>query len=119
MLEQFQRLGIQAATQKYQFSLPFLRHEGTNTYGILRAPRGDGTEALVLSADWDAQGTSNSNGVGLLVSLAEHFSGGAHWAKDIIFLITDGGLPAHYAWLTAYHHSQPLPGIGTLFAWRY
>ncbi|KAJ9068914.1 Glycosyl phosphatidyl inositol protein transamidase complex subunit [Entomophthora muscae] len=111
VLEQFDKLGIKAATQNYQFSLPYLNRKGVNTYAILRAPRGDGTEALVLSADWESQGAGNSNGVGLMLSLAEHFSSGTHWAKDIIFLITEGGLPAHYAWLSAYHQSQPLAGI--------
>ncbi|KAI0232493.1 Glycosyl phosphatidyl inositol protein transamidase complex subunit, partial [Massospora cicadina] len=53
-----------AAVQKYRLDLPYLHQEGVNTYAILRAPRGDGTEALVLSASWESQ-SDNSNGNGV------------------------------------------------------
>ena len=47
---------------------------GTNVYGILRAPRGDATEAIVLSTSWKTiEGTVDLGGVSLLMSLARYF----------------------------------------------
>jgi glycosylphosphatidylinositol transamidase len=47
---------------------------GTNVYGILRAPRGDATEAIVLSSSWRTiDGQIDVGGVALLMSLAGYF----------------------------------------------
>jgi GPI-anchor transamidase subunit GAA1 len=47
---------------------------GTNVYGILRAPRGDATEAIVLSSSWKTDdGLVDIGGVALLMSLAGYF----------------------------------------------
>ena len=47
---------------------------GTNIYGILRAPRGDATEAIVLSTCWrTSDGRIDLGGVSLLMSLAGYF----------------------------------------------
>lgn len=47
---------------------------GTNVYGILRAPRGDATEAIVLSTSWKTEdGLVDVGGVSLLMSLAGYF----------------------------------------------
>jgi len=47
---------------------------GTNVYGILRAPRGDATEAIVLSTSWKTvEGEIDIGGVSLLLALAGYF----------------------------------------------
>ena len=47
---------------------------GTNVYGILRAPRGDATEAIVISTSWRTIGGQvDIGGVALLMSLAGYF----------------------------------------------
>lgn len=48
--------------------------EGTNVYGILRAPRAPRTEALVLSAPCSPD-DQNNQAVGLLLGLAQYFRG--------------------------------------------
>ena len=76
---------------------------GTNVYGVLRAPRGDGTESLMLSAPWSmADGRSNTAGVALLLALAAHFTASNFWAKDVIVLLYDGPAGMH-RWLEEYH----------------
>lgn len=47
---------------------------GTNVYGILRAPRAASTESLVLTVPCGSDAT-NSQAVGLLLTLAAHFRG--------------------------------------------
>lgn len=43
-------------------------------YGILQAPRGDATEAIVLVAAWKSmEGELNRNGVALALTLARYF----------------------------------------------
>ena len=47
---------------------------GTNVYGVLRAPRGDATEAIVLSTSWKTvEGEIDIGGVSLLMALAGYF----------------------------------------------
>ena len=44
-------------------------------YGILRAPRGDATEAVVLAAALEnADGLPNASGVALALTLARYFT---------------------------------------------
>ncbi len=51
--------------------MPFLVQ---NIYGILQAPRGDATEAIVLVAAWDTvEGHFNRNGVALALALVRYF----------------------------------------------
>lgn len=71
-----QRLHLKTGQQRYdlpekQFGIGA---NGTNVYGILRAPRGDATEAIVLSASWRTiDGKIDVGGVSLLLSLAGYF----------------------------------------------
>ncbi|KAJ2771669.1 Glycosyl phosphatidyl inositol protein transamidase complex subunit [Coemansia nantahalensis] len=77
---------------------------GANVHGILRAARSDSVEALVVAAAWaTAENATNVNAVRLLAGLAQYASEQVHWAKDIIFVVTDGGEPGIEAWLRAYH----------------
>lgn len=60
--ESFISLGIQAATQSYTFGGANL--SGTNAYAILRAPKTDGAEAVVVSASWDSRALEEDEGNG-------------------------------------------------------
>ncbi|GAA5846836.1 hypothetical protein JCM3766R1_004665, partial [Sporobolomyces carnicolor] len=108
----FDKLGYDsAARQRYSFKLS--RNSsvtGTNTYAILRAPKTDGAEALVLSASWlsrarDANGERriNTRGVSTVLALANYMKKYSMWSKDIIFLISDGHIDGTQAWLDSYH----------------
>jgi hypothetical protein len=73
LLQSFQ---LKTALQYYQLSesAAGIGVNGTNVYGILRAPRGDATEAIVLSASWKtSDGRVDVGGVALLMSLAGYF----------------------------------------------
>ena len=73
LLQSFQ---LKTARQYYQLSesVAGIGINGTNVYGILRAPRGDATEAIVLSASWTTStGRVDVGGVALLMSLAGYF----------------------------------------------
>jgi hypothetical protein len=73
LLQSFQ---LKTALQYYQLSegAAGIGINGTNVYGILRAPRGDATEAIVLSASWKtSDGRVDVGGVALLMSLAGYF----------------------------------------------
>lgn len=88
---------------------------GRNIYGILRAPRIAGTEALVISVPYK-QG-NNKGALALMLSFADHCRKKSYWSKDIIFLVTDKNQLGMEAWLDAYHglsnsyiSSAPLEG---------
>jgi len=73
LLQSFQ---LKTARQYYRLSesVAGIGINGTNVYGILRAPRGDATEAIVLSASWrTSDGRVDVGGVALLMSLAGYF----------------------------------------------
>nr|XP_048327222.1 glycosylphosphatidylinositol anchor attachment 1 protein-like isoform X2 [Ziziphus jujuba var. spinosa] len=81
---------------------------GTNVVGIIRAPRGDGKEAIVLVTPYNSakinQGEAFSLGIAYSVfSLLTRVT----WlAKDIIWLVADsqhGEYAAVAAWLREYH----------------
>ncbi|XP_015688246.1 glycosylphosphatidylinositol anchor attachment 1 protein isoform X2 [Oryza brachyantha] len=82
---------------------------GINIAGIIRAPRGDGKEAIVLVTPYNSQGDQSNE----LLSLALGFSvfsllSRATWlAKDIVWLSADsqfGEYAAVSAWLNQYHN---------------
>jgi len=82
---------------------------GINTVGIIRAPRGDGKEAIVLVTPYNSQSVHSNE----LLSLALGFSvfsllSRAAWlSKDIVWLSADsqfGEYAAVSAWLKQYHN---------------
>ncbi|KNE59663.1 hypothetical protein, variant [Allomyces macrogynus ATCC 38327] len=84
--------------------------ESSSVYTIIRAPKGDGSEALVLSASWEGSATdkvgASSPGVLLAMSLARFWKRYSYWAKDVIIVI--GNHPNAVAeWLHEYHRAQP------------
>jgi hypothetical protein len=67
-------LGVKVGRQSYAYNAAGLGHAGENLYGILQAPRGDATEAIVLVAAWRSiEGEVNRNGVALALTLARYF----------------------------------------------
>ena len=103
--ELFHNAGLsKTARQSYRYASSGQIYSGENTYAILQAPRGDGTEAIVLvAAIRNAENDVNSNGVPLLISLARYFSRWSLWSKDIIFLVTEDSAAGPQAWIDAYH----------------
>ncbi|KAI9027928.1 Gaa1-like protein [Hyaloraphidium curvatum] len=81
-------------------------------YAVLRAPRGDGTEALVTSVDRDClSGGTNSLGIALLIALAASSSRRSHWSKDQVFAIFAGGSLGAQQWLDSYHQLTGPPHL--------
>ncbi|KAJ5809725.1 uncharacterized protein N7503_001943 [Penicillium pulvis] len=100
--------GLKVATQKYEYTSAGITHQGENTYGIIHAPRGDATEAIVLVAAWKtADDELNLNGVTLALTLARYFKRWSLWSKDIIFLFTPDSKSGTQAWIDAYHDLHP------------
>lgn len=66
--------GVKVGRQSYKYNAAGEEYEGENVYGILQAPRGDATEAIVLVAAWKSvDGDFNRNGVALALTLARYF----------------------------------------------
>lgn len=66
--------GLKVATQDYEYNSAGNVHAGRNVYGVIQAPRGDGTEAIVLIAAWKTMEEEiNVNGVTLALALARYF----------------------------------------------
>jgi GPI-anchor transamidase subunit GAA1 len=101
--ELFRNAGLKTATQKYEYRSSGTVYGGENYYGVLQAPRGDGTEAIVLMAPIrNINNELNLQGVTLLLSLAKYFKKWSLWSKDIIFLITPDAKAGPQAWVDAY-----------------
>lgn len=66
--------GLKVATQKYKYKAGGNEYGGENVYGVLHAPRGDATEAIVLIAAWrNMEEELNQSGVALALTLARYF----------------------------------------------
>lgn len=101
--ELFRNAGLKTASQKYEYRSSGQVYAGENYYGVLHAPRGDGTEAIVLMAPIrNINDELNLQGVTLLLSLAKYFKKWSLWSKDIIFLITPDSKAGPQAWIDAY-----------------
>ncbi|ESK94596.1 gpi-anchor transamidase [Moniliophthora roreri MCA 2997] len=108
---EFRKIGIPVSTQRYKFNTASENIEGTNTYAILSSPRASGTEAMVISASWisrmdEGSGHINYRGVSTVIALAKFLKQYSLWAKDLIFVLSDGYMDGMQAWLCAYHGSS-------------
>ena len=84
---------------------------GDTLYGVLHAPRGDGTEAIVLCAPWhNSDGDFNIGGTALGVALTRYFSRWPIWSKNIVIVFSENPRQALRAWVEAYHTSLDLTG---------
>lgn len=111
----FHNAGLKTATQKYRYTSSGQVYEGENVYAVLHAPRGDGTEAIVLTAAIrNIDNTLNLNGVTLLISLSRYFKRWSLWSKDIIFLVTPDSNAGTQAWVDAYHSQHNPANVADL-----
>ncbi|CAI4035021.1 hypothetical protein SMKI_12G1590 [Saccharomyces mikatae IFO 1815] len=84
---------------------------GETLYGVMHAPRGDGTEAMVLAVPWfNSDDKFNVGGAALGVSLARFFSRWPVWSKNIIIVFSENPCAALRSWVEAYHTSLDLTG---------
>ena len=113
--EIFISAALRPATQKYAYQAVGKVYGGENVYAILKAPRGDATEAIVLVAAWtNMDGELNESGVALVLTLARYFTRWSLWSKDIIILITSDSRAGPQAWVDAYHNENTDPLIAPL-----
>ncbi|XVF14045.1 hypothetical protein REPUB_Repub09cG0022800 [Reevesia pubescens] len=93
---------------------------GINTVGIIRAPRGDGKEAIVLVTPYNAvkSGLGEALSVGIARSVFSLLTQVTWLAKDVIWLVADSGYgeyEAVAAWLKDYQ-TPIFSSLGTLNA---
>jgi len=106
---------LRSAKQPYEYQAAGRSHAGENIYGIIRAPRGDATEAIVLIAAWtNMDGDLNQSGVALTLALARYFKRWSLWSKDIIILITADSRAGPQAWVDAYHNEHVTTSVAPL-----
>ncbi|CAL9178634.1 unnamed protein product [Musa hybrid cultivar] len=92
---------------------------GLNSVGIIRAPRGDGKEAIVLVTPYNSQniGQSEALSLGLAFSIFSLLSRVTWLAKDIVWLAADsryGEYTAVDSWLKDYHNPLFLSNSGKI-----
>ncbi|KAH7322973.1 Gaa1-like protein [Stachybotrys elegans] len=108
-------VGIKVGRQNYTFNAAGEDYSGENLYGILQAPRGDATEAIVLVAAWKAVDDQiNRNGVALALTLARYFKRWSLWSKDIIILFSADSKAGTQAWVDAYHDAHDPNHVASL-----
>nr|POE92408.1 gpi transamidase component gaa1 [Quercus suber] len=96
--------GLKAAEQSYNYRVAGQEIKGTNVYGLLKGPRADATEAMVLIAAWrNFEGELNYSGVALALALMRYFKRWNIWSKDIFLLIPEDSTYGPEAWVSAYH----------------
>lgn len=85
---------------------PITGDEKPILYAIYHAPKGDDTEAMVLTAAWiNDEGKLNVGALSMSLGLAKYFKRLSIWAKNIILVFpADGGHTLRY-WVDAYHTS--------------
>lgn len=75
----FEVQGLKVASQKYKYEVAGKTIAGENVYAMLKAPRGDATEAIVLMAAWkNMDDILNQSGVALVLTLARYFNRKQH-----------------------------------------
>ncbi|RKO89541.1 Gaa1-like protein, partial [Blyttiomyces helicus] len=109
-------LGLDASTQNFIVTGEEGPVLGANVHGVFKAPRGDGTESIVISAPWICRnGELNINGIGYLMAFAKFVTKFSFWSKDFIFLVTHPSPAGTQAWLDAYHGEEPKIGAALQF----
>lgn len=67
-------MGVKVGRQNYTYHAAGDEFSGENIYGIIQAPRGDATEAIVLVAAWrSVDDELNKNGLALALTLIRYF----------------------------------------------
>ncbi|KJZ76187.1 hypothetical protein HIM_04269 [Hirsutella minnesotensis 3608] len=108
-------VGLKIGRQRYTYHSAGQEFTGENVYGILQAPRGDATEAIVLVAAWKSiEGSLNRNGVALALTLARYFKRWSLWSKDIILVVPPDSRTGTQAWVDAYHDAHDPSNVASL-----
>lgn len=108
-------LGLKTARQNFTYHAAGRTLAGENLYALLRAPRGDATEAIVLVAAWEnVDGELNRSGVPLALTLLRYFKRWSLWSKDIILLLTPDSIAGPQAWVDAYHDAHDPARVASL-----
>lgn len=80
-------------------------------YGIMHAPRGDDTEAMVLAVPWiTSDNQYNLGGASLGLALMKYFTRMSIWSKNIILVFPKDGHTSLRSWVEAYHTSLDMTG---------
>ncbi|XP_046385153.1 glycosylphosphatidylinositol anchor attachment 1 protein [Ischnura elegans] len=109
LIAKLKQLNLDTYTHNFTLKYPLGARKvytGKNVYGILRAPRGSSTEALVLSVPYRPPNSvypTTAPSLAIAMALAKFFRRQKYWAKDIIFLVTEHEQLGVQAWLEAYH----------------
>ncbi|XP_071948996.1 glycosylphosphatidylinositol anchor attachment 1 protein-like [Antedon mediterranea] len=117
--EKFSEIGLEVYHQNFTSNHPFLERygknrrnikivEGTNVYGILRAPRIASTEAVVVTVPYRGRVAEHkyggtNHGIAMMLGLAKFFREYTYWSKDVIFVVVDQEYIGMEAWLTSYY----------------
>ncbi|KAI9150167.1 glycosylphosphatidylinositol transamidase [Paramyrothecium foliicola] len=108
-------VGIKVGRQNFTYHAAGEEITGENIYGILQAPRGDATEAIVLVAAWkNVEDVLNKNGVALALTLARYFKRWSLWSKDIILVFPPDSRAGIQAWVDAYHDAHDPGHVASL-----
>ncbi|KND90910.1 GPI transamidase component GAA1 [Tolypocladium ophioglossoides CBS 100239] len=111
----FKGVGIKVGRQNYTYYSAGEAYTSENIYGILQAPRGDATEAIVLVAGWRSiEEQLNRNGVALALTLARYFKRWSLWSKDIILVVPPDSRAGTQAWVDAYHDAHDPVNVDSL-----
>ncbi|KZO97693.1 Gaa1-domain-containing protein [Calocera viscosa TUFC12733] len=106
--EKFADLGIPTDTQGYTFKTSVGEVHGVNAYAFHSSPRTSGAEAIVIAASWTSlTGDPNLRGVAMVLALAGFLTRYTHWAKDLVFVVSDGYQDGMQAFLSTYHGFNP------------
>lgn len=93
-------------TEILNYTDPETGIEKPTLYAIYHVPKGDDTEAMVLTAPWyNPEGKFNVNALALSLGLAKYFRRLSIWAKNIIIIFPDNGNDVLRNWVDAYHTS--------------
>lgn len=108
MAARFRKLHLDTFVHNFTLIHPFRNQKftGKNVYGIVRAPRGVSTEAIVVNVPYRPLNSihpATTPSIALLLAFAQFCRKQKYWAKDIIFLVTEHEQLGVQAWLDAYH----------------
>eukprot|EP01125_Pyxidicula_operculata_P016808 TRINITY_DN5821_c0_g1_i2.p1 TRINITY_DN5821_c0_g1~~TRINITY_DN5821_c0_g1_i2.p1 ORF type:complete len:458 (+),score=47.63 TRINITY_DN5821_c0_g1_i2:31-1374(+) len=111
IFDELSALGLESYRLEFETKKPFSKiQRGWNVVAIIRAPRADGTEGLFFSTEYKRESAINyderSNSVGLLASLASHYSSRKWLSKDLYFLFH----PESYSHEGVYHYLSNFHG---------
>lgn len=130
VLNTLSRFGLEVYNQSFSLNTPYLKENGENIYGILRAEKMPPVESMLMVVPFDEEHLMSAV---LALTMADYFksmlmntvyytyiwkiSDQVYWARDIIFLFAHPSAIGVEAWLAAHHgheisnlHAAPLDG---------